>query len=270
MTPLQAEISAYNDIVTKIELFDQHLHFNRFVSTKGRKLALPIKTILSLAVFKQLYGIETKKSLYDIFRPNCSYKTLVVNLNRMAPLAAVLLVIIVQLNQLFAHAVKHTDSTDIPVCLNRKARYHQTMKLLASWGKTGKGWFYGLKLHLTTDLNRRILAIRFSSGRVDDRKMFLSMNSDLDGVFIVDAGYIGQQFAQTFYQAGQRIVFAQPRKNMKKLITDFQNLLYSTRMLIELNFRNLKLFHGLVTSLPRSVNGYLANYIYSLLAYCLR
>lgn len=62
-------------------------------------------------------------------------------------------------------------------------------------------------------------------------------------------------------------VFAHPRKNMKKLITSFQNFLYGTCMFIELNFRNLKLLYGLITSMPRSVNGYLANYIYSLLAY---
>ncbi len=36
---------------------------------------------------------------------------------------------------------------------------------------------------------------------------------------------------------------------------------------IEFDFRDLKLFHGLVTSLPRSVNGYLANYIFALLSF---
>ena len=52
-------------------------------------------------------------------------------------------------------------------------------------------------------------------------------------------------------------------------LTAFQYHLYNTRMLIELNFRNLKMFYGLVTSLPRSINGYLANYFYSILAYAL-
>ena len=54
---------------------------------------------------------------------------------------------------------------------------------------------------------------------------------------------------------------------MKKMMTDWQEKLYQTRMMIELNFRSLKLFYGLVTSLPKSVDGYVANYIYSLLAY---
>jgi len=54
---------------------------------------------------------------------------------------------------------------------------------------------------------------------------------------------------------------------MKKIMTKFEEWLYKTRFKIEYNFRDLKLFKGLITSLPRSADGYLANYIYSLLAY---
>ncbi len=89
------------------------------------------------------------------------------------------------------------------------------------------------------------------------------------GVFVADAGYISKDLEREFFIENKRILFAKPRANMKKLATAFQTRLYDTRMLIELNFRNLKLFYGLGTSLPRSINGYLANYIYSLLAYVL-
>ncbi len=57
---------------------------------------------------------------------------------------------------------------------------------------------------------------------------------------------------------------------MKKLATEWQIELYETRMLIELNFRSLKMFSKRVTSLPRSVDGYRGNYVYSLLAFVLR
>ena len=72
-----------------------------------------------------------------------------------------------------------------------------------------------------------------------------------------------------FYRENARILFTKPRANMKKMITGFQYHLYNTRMLIELNFRNLKMFYAFLTSVPRSIDGYLANYIYSLLAYIL-
>ena len=55
------------------------------------------------------------------------------------------------------------------------------MHALASWSKTSKGWFYGLKLHLTTDYDGRILAMHFTTGNASDRAVLKSvkMNSDL-------------------------------------------------------------------------------------------
>ena len=57
-----------------------------------------------------------------------------------------------RMNRTNAHLVKHTDSTDIPVCLNKNARSHKTMSGLAAWGYSGKGHYYELKLHLPSDL----------------------------------------------------------------------------------------------------------------------
>ena len=76
-----------------------------------------------------------------------------------------------------------------------------------------------------------------------------------------------KNYPKEFYQEHKRILLVKARKNMKKIWTKFEEILYGIRILIEINFRSLKLFYGLVTSLPRSADGYLANYIYSLLAY---
>ena len=141
------------------------------------------------------------------------------------------------------------------------------MQGIADFGRSSKGTYFGLKLHLIADLKRKILAVRFSSAKTDDRKMVIPLSEDMIGIFMADAGYVSKDLAEKFYREHQRILLVQPRKNMKKLMTSFQDKLYQTRMLIELNFRNLKLFYGLITSLPRSVAGYFANYIWSLLAY---
>lgn len=111
------------------------------------------------------------------------------------------------------------------------------------------------------------MSLKFASGNVRDRKIFICLNKGLYGIFIADAAYISEKLQREFYQEHKRILLAKPRKNMKKIQTFWQDFLYKTRMAVELNFRNLKMFYGLLTSLPRSVNGYLANYIYSLLAY---
>ena len=190
-------------------------------------------------------------------------------MNRLTLHATIILQAILRWNQQQAHPVKHTDSTDLPVCLTKNGKRHRTMSGMASWAHGPKGWYFGLKMSITTDLKRNLLAISFASGNTDDRKTFKKMNRDLMGIFVADAGYISRDLEREFFIEHKRILFAKPRANMKRISTEFQTLLYNTRMLIELNFRNLKMFYGLQTSLPRSIGGYLGNYIYSLLAYVL-
>lgn len=265
------KIKPYNDIVQKVGFFFKSLRLDKHENNKGRKLAISKKDSVALAIFKQENGIETKKSIYKIFnlKSVCSYKTLVVSMNRFASLALLILVCILKINRLNQHPVKHTDSTDIPVCLNKNVRSHKTMRDLASWGYSGKGYYYGLKMHITGDLRRQLLRVLFTSANIHDKEVFLKLNENLMGIFVADAAYISKKLSEEFHVEGKRVLFAKPRKNMGKIMTKFQEMLYGTRMMIEFNFRSLKMFFGLVTSLPRSVNGYLANYTYSLLAYLL-
>ncbi|KKU80419.1 MAG: Transposase, IS982 family [Parcubacteria group bacterium GW2011_GWA1_47_8] len=266
---MNSSIQIYNNIVTKVTFIIKQLKLKLTKST-GRTLAITPEHTISLAIFKQAQGIETKKSVWEIFEPKCSYKTLVVNMNKLTLYALVILQSILRMNQQRAHLVKHTDSTDIPVCLTKNGKRHKTMEGLATWAHGPKGWYYGVKMSITTDLKRQLLAVRFGTGNSNDRETFKKMNKDLMGVFVADAGYISKDLEREFYIEHKRVLFVKPRANMKKLATEWQIKLYNTRMLIELNFRSLKMFHGLVTSLPRSVDGYLGNYAYSLLAFVLR
>lgn len=264
---MKTVIQLYDNIKQGVKFFYKQLKLDKFEKIKGRKLAIKIIDTISLALFKQSNNIATKKSIYKIFKPKCSYKTLVVSMNRFAHLALLVIVTILKVNRKNQHIVKHIDSTSIPVCLFKNANAHKTMKGIANFGKNSKGTFFGLKLHIITDLKRQLLSIKFTAGNIDDRKVVIKLSKGLMGLFVADAGYVSNKLSQEFYQEGKRILFVKPRINMKKIVTKFQEFLYKTRMLIELNFRNLKMFYGLVTSLPRSVDGYLANYIYSLLAY---
>ena len=266
---MNQSIQIYNGIVTKVRFFFKQLKL-KLVKSTGRTLANTPEDTIALSLFKQLQGIKTKKSVWEIFSLKCSYKTLVVNMNKLALYALVILNAILKWNQKNSHLIKHTDSTDIPVCLNKNATHHKTMKDFASWGHSGKGFYYGLKMSITTDLNRNLLGVRFGTGNSNDRETFKKMNKEMMGIFVTDAGYISKDLEKEFYIEHKRILFAKPKANMKRIMTAFQNALYETRMLIELNFRNLKMFHNLETSLPKSIDGYLGNYVYSLLAYVLR
>ena len=265
---MKTSIEIFKPMLAKVRFFFKQLKIKISKST-GRPLAITPEETIALSLFKQAQGIETKKSVWEIFNLKCSYKTLVVNMNRLILYALLILKSILKWNQRDAHIVKHTDSTDIPVCLTKNGKRHRTMRDLATWAHGPKGWYFGLKMSITTDLKRKMLAVRFGSGNSDDRKTFKEMNKDLLGIFVADAGYISKDLERDFFIENKRILFAKPRANMKKLATEFQTRLYNTRMQIEINFRNLKMFYGLETSLPRSIDGYLGNYIYSLLAYVL-
>ena len=263
------QVTLYNHLKKKVKFFINKLSLNNYVNQIGRKLALSLADILSLALYRHQGQILTKKKLWQTFEPDCAYKTLVVNINRFWQLALMILVLILKHSRQDCHLIKHIDSTDIPVCANRKAAVHQVMKTFASWGKTGKGYFYGLKLHLIADLEGRLLAVKFTTGETDDRATVIDLSKGLAGIFIGDAGYVSQDLAKRFYQEGRRYLLAKPRSNMRKLATRLDVFLHNTRMRIEINFKCLKQFYGLVTSLPRSIDGYLGNYAYAILAYCL-
>lgn len=269
---MKTTVLLYNELKQKVNFFYQKLKLFKHEKIKGRKLKISIPETITLALYKQASSRATIKSLWNDFRKmlHCSYKTLVVNINKRALTALVILQNILNLNKKSSHFVKHTDSTDIPVCLNKNAKYHKTMRGLAEWGHSGKGLFYGIKLHLTEDLNRKILSISFAPANYGDRSQFMKLNKELEGIFITDAGYISKDLEKEFYIEHKRILFSKPRKNMKKIMTAFQSRLYDTRMIIELNFRNLKMLYNLITSFPRTIDGYLANYVYSILAYILR
>lgn len=236
---------------------------------KGRPLSLPAAVFITLGVLKQQLGITTKKAVYKLFElsSHCSYKTLVVNLNHFGKVVEKILTYILHYNQTTSHFIKHTDSTDIPVCLLKNSSKHKVWKGLAAMGHSGKGFYYGLKLHLTSDLERKILTLRFTPADSDDRKIFQDLNKNLLGYFIADAGYVSKRLETDFVIEGKRYVLIRPKKNMRKLATIFQHLLYQTRMRIEHIFQNLKVSYQLITSLPRSIAGYLAHYLYSILAY---
>ena len=269
MTSMKVSIPTYQVIERKVNWLFKKLNFNQFIANTGRPLSIPLNQIVCLGLYKQLKGMPTKKQVWNNFKNKfkCSYKTFVVNLNRWFFLSGLMLGFLMKINRQFAHLVKFIDSTDIPVCKFKNAHFHKTMKQLAQFGRTKKGTFYGLKLHIITDFENRLLSIRITAGNTGDRDVVIEMSENMMGIFIADAGYVSEPLAREFHIEGKRVLQAKPRVNMRKIMSQVENYLYSKRMGIELNFNVLKNFYGLITSVPRSVMGYLSNYIYSILAF---
>lgn len=265
-------IKLYNFIIDKVQWLVSRLSLDRRLKTHhtGRPRTLGMVQAIACGLFQKVVNIKTKKRTHQILESRCSYRTFVRRVNEFAPEAALILAFLLKLNRGNDDCpVKITDSTDIPVCLVKNAKHHKTMAGLASWGKTGKGWFYGLKLHLTVSLNRKVLALAFTTGGAHDSTVFVKLNKKLKGLFLADAAYAGAKLVREFYEATGNLLFAAQRKNMKRIAAVWQNALYRFRMMIEWDIRSLKEFYGLGTSLPRSINGYLANYVYAILGYLL-
>lgn len=239
---------------------------------KGRPRKISEIEAMTLALYQHQSTRATKKSVYNDLKETlrCSYKTLVVNLNASAILCLRLLFIIMRLGRKYQHLVKYTDATDIPVCLKKNADSHKTMRDLSEFGRSTKGWFFGLKLTITRDAEGRLLAIRFTRANDNDRTIFRDINKDIFGIIVADAGYVSKLLEQEMNLEGKRWILIRPYKTMKKLMTKWQENLYKGRFQIEFDFRSLKLFHGLVTSMPRSINGYLANYLHAITSFVFR
>ena len=260
-------ITKFNSIKTIVSQFFKTLKWQEREHPIGRKPNLTNSEIVTAAIFKQRQNIATKKSLYEILEPECSYNRFVVQLNRVAKYLVAIITAVMKFLQPKARSIKFTDATDIPVCLNKNAKDHKTMAELSAWSKTGKGSFYGLKLHLSADCEGRVLALKLTPGNSDDRKIFRKMNEKLRGLFVADAGYVGKDFERDFHLEGERRVITGSRKNMKKLATLIDIAFLNLRMRVEIHFRVLKLCYGLVTSFPRSIDGYLTHYLAAIAAH---
>ena len=260
-------ITIYDKLKTIVSQFFSSLKFKEREHPIGRKPILANSEIVTAVIFKQRENIATKKGLYEILEPDCSYNRFVVQLNRVAKYLVAIITAITRFLRTGAHPIKFTDSTDIPVCLNKNARYHKTMKGLSDWSKTGKGSFYGLKLHLSADLKGRVLALKLTPGNSDDRSVFKKMNAKLKGLFVADAGYVSEALERDFFIKNERLLITGTRKNMKKLATLLHIALLNLRMKVEVHFRVLKLCYGLVTSFPRSIDGYLTHYLAAIAAH---
>jgi transposase len=241
-------------------------------ASTGRHRKITKLDALTLALYQHTSTRATKKSVWTDYKKQlkCSYKTLVVSMNEAGVVALRILFGLMRLNKERAHFIKYTDATDLPVCLKKNADKHKTMAGLAALGWSSKGWFYGLKMTWVRDHEGRLLNFCISPPSTNDRDLLKHMNADLYGLIIADAGYVSKLLEQEMHIEGKRWLLTKPYKSMKRLATWWQLQLYKGRFKIEFDFRSLKMFFGLITSLPRSVTGYFSNYFHAILAFTIR
>ena len=160
------------------------------------------------------------------------------------------------------------DSTMLPVCRLHRADHHKVAKKLAQFGKNWQGWHYGFKLHASINLSGSLSAIALTPANVYDAQMeHLLLNRNCR-VAVGDTLYGARVMRERMWRRYGTAVIAPPHpKQKKKIAALWQINLLNVRSKIESVFDYLKEHMHLVTSFPRSLQGYLLHYVRILLGY---
>lgn len=167
--------------------------------------------------------------------------------------------------------IKLIDSTMLPVCRTCRGKNHKVAKGHAAWGKNHQGWWFGFKLHALCDLGGNLCGILFTPANEADSQQIPKLINEVTKILVGDGGYNARVMREKMWKEHHCFVLAPPHpKQKQKLTSKAQVALLRAREKIECVFDYLKNHLNLVTSFPRSINGYLLNYLRNLLGYQIR
>ena len=190
----------------------------------------------SIRNFKHFY-ILYLKPLYSCDFPQLpSYE-------RFVALKSRTLVMVTSLLQfILAHGdnINYIDATSISVCHPKRIRSHRVFQDFATIGKTTKGWFLGVKLHLIINSRGELVNAAITTGSTDDRVPVPNLTKHLTGLLFGDKGYISTRLFKQLLNRGVKLVTS-IRKNMKNKLIDLrEKILLRKRSIIETVFDHLK------------------------------
>ncbi|NJN12185.1 MAG: IS982 family transposase [Richelia sp. RM1_1_1] len=244
----------------------------------GRPSCLSVTEVCTIVLLQKEFNIGHKKALYKYLRihhqqdfPTLgSYKSFNSCLNMYSKFLLEIIVFLMQINYNQSGELVFIDSTTLPVCKIWRERKHKTMKHLARKSKTTTGWFYGLKLHILCDEKGNLLKIAFTTGNVDDRVILNKFLEKIKEKIIgADGGYVSNK-CQEKARENNNILLNAIRSNMKGIGAMWQQEVLNMRSIVECCFSVMKSRLGLINTLARSVDGYLAHYIRCLFMYCFK
>jgi hypothetical protein len=262
------------DLVTSYTILDDFYALLQTDKQRGRRNTLNVSEVAVISLLRSYYGLRNWKCLYQLLTDRYvkefslpSYKSFVMSMNKYSVVLMQIVNMLLTVQLKLSGGLKIVDSTPIPVCKNMRISQHRVMKSIAKRSKTTTGWFYGLKLHIVSDVHGNILLLEVTPGDEGDREVLNRFLDELsNSVILADGGYVSMKLKYKAAQRGNILRFV-PRKNMYVLTKIIDVYLQNLRPRVEVIFSVLKERMGLITSLPRSVNGYLSHYIHVLFGY---
>jgi hypothetical protein len=109
----------------------------------------------------------------------------------------------------------YIDSKPLEVCHIKREKQHKVFQDIAKKGRTSKGFFYGLKLHLLCNQQGEILRFLVTSGNVSDNNQAVlrDLLKDFQGNVYGDKGYL-TALKKEFEQQGCKLI-TKSKKNMQ-------------------------------------------------------
>ena len=250
-------------------------HLPKQVAKTGRKPLLSQSEVLTILIWDGLN--EPHKTLKDTYSwikrdyADCfqlpSYKNFVLHLHRALPVMIWLLQSLLR----YESELRFADSTMLQVCKLQRADDHKVAKGVADFGKNWQGWHYGFKLHASIDQHNNLTGICFTPAHEYDAQHMEQLIKGGTKVLVSDSHYGASPMRKRLWKRQKIIVVAPPHYKQKKLLMSKpQQLLLEMRPKIEAVFDYLKEHMHLVSSFPRSVNGYFVHYLRILLGYQVR
>jgi hypothetical protein len=192
------------------------------------------------------------------------YSAFVDHCHRVLPLLFGLLQVLLCTTE----AIRIVDSTMLPVCKLHRAKRYKVAKDIAQFGKNHQGWHYGFKLHASVDLSGRLCGVSLTPANVFDAHQLLNTLNEHARVVVGDTTYGASVMRKIIWETYGTFIIAPPHpKQTKKVAAPWQIHLLNARSKIESSFDILKEHLNLVSSFPRSPQGYLLHYVRILLAY---
>ena len=238
----------------------------------GRPKLVRDSEIITLLIWNCLTRTR-QPTLKDVFRwallyhrrdvPNLgTYGSFVAHCHRLVPRLVELL------GQLLVPAkIQFVDSTKLPVCRNHRSSRYRVAAKEAGVGKNWQGYWYGFKLHLAINGQGQLSALAFTPADVYDGHVTEQLVRAETKIVVGDSHY-GDRIQREKLRAKGIIVVAPPHwRQRRQVMASWQQALLYKRAKIEATFDRLKEHLPLVSSFPRSVNGYLLHYVRILLGY---
>jgi hypothetical protein len=131
------------------------------------------------------------------------------------------------------------------------------------------GYYYGMRMHLITDINGTILQYGVTTTKVQEREWLLNQAQttfrNCGILFVGDKGYQGLKFQANIRQTGNHILTGIKQTKTNKLpLASWQMWLFQMRARIETCFGKLKCNYNLVSPKARPSFAFIFGIILSL------